>query len=178
MIAVNLGGVDGLRRCPRMVFDLGESEDLTKQAEALPKLVAVGFSIPKHWAQEKANIPLPLKGEDVLTVAPAVPANNAPAIASVILPPGIAALSTLPAAPAPSKAKNPVDSLDTDAAPLWQQQLDQMRSLVEDATTIEGLQDELLQSFGGAPQEVLVRLMSAAFALAELKGMADVQEDR
>ncbi|MBX9792947.1 MAG: DUF935 domain-containing protein, partial [Burkholderiaceae bacterium] len=71
MIAVNRGGIDGLARCPRFVFDLSEPEDLTSYADALPKLVGVGFQVPRAWAQERLHIPLPKEGEEVLAVAPA-----------------------------------------------------------------------------------------------------------
>lgn len=69
MLALNRGGVDSLRRCPRLVFDTGEAEDLAALADALPKLVGVGFKVPREWAQEKARIPEPQEGEEVLGIA-------------------------------------------------------------------------------------------------------------
>lgn len=75
LIALNRGGIDGLRRCPRFKFDTGEAEDLAAYADALPKLVGVGFKIPRAWAQEKLRIPEPQKDDEVLGVAAAAPAG-------------------------------------------------------------------------------------------------------
>ncbi len=41
---------------------------MTAYADALPKLVAVGFQVPLEWAQEKLRIPLPQDNEKVLTI--------------------------------------------------------------------------------------------------------------
>lgn len=73
LIALNRGNIDGLRRCPRLVFDTGESEDIKLFAEALPELVGVGMQIPVSWAHDKLRIPQPQKNEPVLVVAS--PAN-------------------------------------------------------------------------------------------------------
>jgi len=69
LLALNRGSAGGLSRTPRLVFDTGEAEDLAAMAEALPKLVGVGFTIPRSWAQEKVRIPLPTEGEEILAVA-------------------------------------------------------------------------------------------------------------
>jgi phage gp29-like protein len=67
LIAINRGGIDGLRRCPQFRFDLGETEDLVAYADALPKLVGAGLrSIPVAWVHEKLRIPEPAEGEAVL----------------------------------------------------------------------------------------------------------------
>ena len=75
LIALNRGQIDGLRRCPRLIFDTGESEDLTRFAESLPKLVAVGMTIPTAWAHDKLRIPQPAGDEAVLGSA-AAPAES------------------------------------------------------------------------------------------------------
>jgi phage gp29-like protein len=71
LIALNCGGVDGLRRCPRWVFDTGEASDITAYAEALPKLVAAGMRVPEAWVHDKLRIPQPNDDEPVLGIAPA-----------------------------------------------------------------------------------------------------------
>lgn len=73
LIALNRGNIDGLRRCPRFVFDTGEAEDIKLMAESLPELVGVGMQIPVAWAHDKLRIPQPAKDEPVLSVAS--PAN-------------------------------------------------------------------------------------------------------
>lgn len=79
LYALNVGGIDDMRRCPRLVFDLGEAEDLSLYADALPKLVNAGLQIPISWARDKLRIPEPEGDEPVLTAAqPVVPANDNP----------------------------------------------------------------------------------------------------
>jgi phage gp29-like protein len=73
LIALNRGGVDGLSRCPRWVFDTGEASDITAYAEALPKLVGIGLRVPEAWAHEKLRIPEPAGDEPVLGIVQAVP---------------------------------------------------------------------------------------------------------
>lgn len=65
LLALNRGGVDGLRRCPRLEFDTGVPEDLVAYADALPKLAGL-FRIPAPWARERLHIPEPEDGEEVL----------------------------------------------------------------------------------------------------------------
>lgn len=73
MVALNRGNIDGLRRCPRLVFDTGEAEDIKLFAESLPELVGVGMQIPVSWAHDKLRVPEPVNNEPVLKVA--APAN-------------------------------------------------------------------------------------------------------
>jgi len=193
LVALNRGGVDGLTRCPRFVIDDGRPEDVTAYADALPKLVAVGFQVPLTWAQEKLRIPQPQEGEQVLKIASPQAAQviestgNPPAgMSSVVALPGtsaaapagshLAALTTTPVADDP--AGDVVDQLATAAAPVWSSMIDSVKKLVDNATDLTTLQKDLVAQFGGRPQDDLVKLMAAAFALAELKGMSDIQDGK
>jgi phage gp29-like protein len=69
LYALNVGGIEDIRRCPRLVFDLGESEDMALYADALPKLASAGVKIPVSWAREKLRIPEPDGDEPVLTAS-------------------------------------------------------------------------------------------------------------
>ncbi|URI06636.1 DUF935 domain-containing protein [Aquincola tertiaricarbonis] len=89
---LNIAGADP-RRLPAFVIETTEPEDLATYAEALPKLVQVGFKVPRRWAQEKVQIPEPEDGEDVLATA-AAPAANPQAA-----PPAAAASPAPPAPP-------------------------------------------------------------------------------
>lgn len=66
LYALNVGGIEDIRRCPRLVFDFGESEDLKLFSEALPNLVNAGVPIPVSWVREKLRIPEPEGDEPVL----------------------------------------------------------------------------------------------------------------
>jgi len=68
------------------------------------------------------------------------------------------------------------DALQAAGAPAWSDLIDQVQALVDKATSTQQLQDAMTQAYGGLDTKSLVKLMAAAFALAELKGLADVQE--
>lgn len=65
ILAVNKGLAD-VRRCPRLVFDTQEPEDLKLYAESLPKFVGMGMRIKREWAHEKLKIPMATEKDDVL----------------------------------------------------------------------------------------------------------------
>jgi phage gp29-like protein len=69
LVALNRGGIDGLARCPRFIFNTGEAEDIKLFSEALPELVGVGMKIPVAWAHEMLRIPEPAEDEEVLRIA-------------------------------------------------------------------------------------------------------------
>ena len=79
-------------------------------------------------------------------------------------------------APVSKPAQQTADELSSAAAPTWAELLREIQAKVESATDVATLQRDLVESFAGQPQEQLVKLMAAAFALAELKGMVDVQD--
>lgn len=111
MIAVNRGGVDSLRRCPRFVFDTGEAEDIGVFSEALPKLSGV-MRIPLEWAHEKLRIPIAKEDEPLLGSTP-TPENNKPAEKIAV---ATAALSAAPAAPSDQAALDAaLDAIPADA---------------------------------------------------------------
>lgn len=66
------------------------------------------------------------------------------------------------------------DQLSTEAAPAWNKMLDSVKAIVDKATSLEGLRDDLLASFAELNMEDLAKVMAVAFAAAELAGMDDV----
>lgn len=66
--------------------------------------------------------------------------------------------------------------LSIEAAPSWNAILEKLRGIVQEATSLEALRDDLLASFGDLPTDDLVKVMSAGFAVAELTGMSDVSD--
>jgi len=69
LLTLNKGGISDLRRCPRFVFNVQETEDIGSFADALPKLVGIGMKIKADWAHERLGIPLSEDGDDILTIA-------------------------------------------------------------------------------------------------------------
>ncbi len=167
ILALNKGGIDDRRRVPRFVFRVREIEDIAVMAEALPKLVGAGMRIPVSWAHEHAGIPMPIDDEEILTISkPAIPPKPAAATASL--------KADL------TEDENIGDKLagrlSIEAAPSWDAILEKLRGIVQEATSLESLRDDLLASFGDLPADDLVKVMSAGFAVAELTGMSDVSD--
>ncbi|ENX02663.1 hypothetical protein F900_01109 [Acinetobacter modestus] len=51
-------------RYPSFYFDTTDTEDMEVFSEALPKLVEIGFKIPRTWAHEKLGIPEPADDQE------------------------------------------------------------------------------------------------------------------
>lgn len=169
LVAINRGMDGGLRRCPHLVFDTGEPEDLSLLAEALPKLSAV-MRIPVSWAHEKLRIPVAKDGEPVLGTSPSPEAKGGKPTAA------LAALSAEPGTP-PGPVDEAGSALSTSAAPYSLALINSLHALVEKATDLESLQAALVAAYGDLDTSELAKIMAAAFALAELQGMATVQDE-
>lgn len=88
------------------------------------------------------------------------------------------------AEPAVSASADPIDPTraETDAmmqssAPEWTAMVDKLQALVDGAQDITQLQQVITQAYGDLDSEQLVKLMAAAMALAELKGMEAAQAE-
>lgn len=68
-------------------------------------------------------------------------------------------------------------TLATAAAPEWEAMIAAISKEVEAATDMATLARRLTDLYGGLDTEALANLMAAAFALAQLKGMADAKGD-
>ena len=173
-------------RCPRLVFDTMEADDLALYAEALPKLVGAGMDkIPQSYVHGKLKIPEAEDGEPVLRIGPAAPSP---------LPPGggaggkgnLAAGSSLPSprgggaggegATDPGPTDPYTEQLAALAAPTLKGWLDAISAEVGQAESLEGLRDKLLAMYGDLPSEDLTAVMSLGFACADLAGRFDVKK--
>lgn len=67
------------------------------------------------------------------------------------------------------------NELASAAAPAMAGWIAQVQSLVDKADSLSALQDAMVQAFGDLDSAELVKLMEAAFALAELKGIDDAR---
>jgi phage gp29-like protein len=171
LLVLNRSGVATMKRCPRFKFHTEDPADMSAMATNLPELVKMGIQVPLSWAQERLNIPMPQENEPVLKLQDAPPTAGSDPVS----------LSTMiggAAAPVASPGNDDVAALSSAAAPTWSTMLAAIERVVNEADSLEALQAQLVEQFGGSPQDQLVKLMGAAFALAELKGMADVQDGR
>lgn len=105
------------------------------------------------------------------------PAAPAPVQASRVpagQPPEAAAFAeaALQAAAADDPTAADVAALSRAAAPAWSALIDQVQALVDAAADLGALQDAMTAAYSHLPTENLVKLMAAAYALADLRGMA------
>ena len=168
-IAVLNGLADSWKRCPRLVFQTQETEDLTAFAAALPVLLNSGFKIGRQWAQEQVAIPEPAEGEEILQVAAAPAAPAAPAPAE---PPADIAVAT-----AQKPATTAADRLDDDLQPLTGQWIARIRQLVEGAESLEQIRDGLAELLPDMTIEQYAEAMAQALAAAALQGRLDIVQE-
>ena len=82
---------------------------------------------------------------------------------------GVAFAEGVPADPISAET----DQLSTAADPSWQAILGTIQTEIDKAQDLSALQTRLTEIYGGLASTDLVNVMAAAFALAELKGMAE-----
>ena len=175
---------DGMRRCPVFRLDVGETEDIKVYAEALPKLVNVGFQIPVQWAQEKVGIPQPEAGEPVLqATSPAMWRQGMAATTGRVPFPGhlcgvAAAAGQLPAGqlpPSPQTAMQPQLAANIKApAAAW---VDKIRELVSQATSLEQIRNGIAALDPNMSLDDYAAAMAEALAAAHLAGRYEVLQE-
>ena len=170
LLYLNKGGVQDRRRLPKFKFIFDDTEDLTVLAEALPKLVGSGMRITRKWAHERAGIPEPEDSDELLTVS--VPSTSAAAATST------AALSAVVDAPGGNPTVAEEDALAAATAAHWDVVIGSVKNIVDSATSMAALEQQLTDAYGSLTTDELTRIMAAGFALAELRGIADVSDGR
>lgn len=166
MHALNSKSYSGTRRIPRFKFDTSEAEDIAELAPALKALAEINFPIPTKWVSEKTQIPLPDKGEPILTLHQEQP------IAELK---GFAALKAAP------QKDNP-DLITEQLAEKAQVELNKMSAqiadLVKNATSLEEIRDGILELEPQISAEGFTELMAKAMTASELLGALEVDEGR
>jgi phage gp29-like protein len=177
LLAINKGLQDP-RRCPALVFDTQEPEDIKLYSESLPELVAMGMRISPDWAHEKLKIPKAKEGEVVLVVGQpeaALPvlerkpdpkgAAPGPAIA-----PGQAQLK----AALPSVQPDALDALSAAMADDWEEVMDDLAAPVQaalaSAASLDEFRDMLDTTLAQTDPAKLVELLARGQFAARIWG--------
>lgn len=159
------------RRCPRFVFDLAESKDITIYATALPSLVGLGMRISPSWAHTELGIPEAGPDEPVLGAAP----ESAPGSRVALSRTAVAVAS---AQPAPKDREDQLVALVAEEVdPVISDWVDQIQTLVDSAQTLEQIRDGLLGLLPGLSTAQFTRAMQHALAIGGAAGMLDALED-
>lgn len=176
LIALNRGNIDGLRRCPRFVFDTGEGEDIRLFAEALPELVGVGMEIPVDWAHNKLRIRRPTNKEPILRIAapkdvlsPALRPEPGKAT------PDQAALAAL-AASRSAVERDAFDELSEHLASEWEPSMESLvnpiKRLAEECKTLEEFRERLPEAIGQMDATAVAELLARGLFVAYVEGRA------
>jgi phage gp29-like protein len=155
-------GLDDPRRCPSVVFDTQEPEDMALLSESVPKLVGMGMQIPVHWAHEKLKIPMATAGQAVLSIPTPqdiVPPAERPQATTPSKPvaPGQAGQANLKATVPSSAAPTEPDALDDLAAGMageWQEVMSETITPIQQALA----QAASLEEFRDGLEEVLSQI--------------------
>lgn len=127
-----------------------------------------------YWMRQYGYDEADLAADAAVAPAPAAAAALPAAAAAFAAPAGNAGQAGNAAAPDPVAAQT--DALDAAAAPEWDALVSRMRELVATASDLPTLQQNMVQAFGGLDTARLEALMAAAFALAQLAGIAAVRD--
>jgi phage gp29-like protein len=178
-IAVLNGLADSLRRAPRLIFPVEETEDLGAYATALPALVQLGMRIPRQWAQERLGIPEPEADDSDLLgsrPAPDQPPPNPPPPTTAATRALLAALATQPAQPQDPPSRQ-ADRASVELAPSTDAWIEQIRALVDQAQSLDEIRDGLLALAPDMSLDAYTAAMQQALAAAALAGRYDVMQE-
>lgn len=170
MYALNGKSYSQPRRSPRFEFETAEPEDIKNFAEGLPGLVGLGMKIPKQWAHDKTQIPIAKDGEEILGQPAAPTADKAE--------PKPTATAALKAEAVTDVVDDQLDNLTANTSSLLDAMIVPVRELVENATSLTALREDILGLAGEVSIDELGEVMAQAMAAAELAGVADVQDGK
>lgn len=171
--------LNGFEPC-HVYRQIKEENDLKAMAEADRLVYDMGFELDEDTLRAKygegwrrragpAGEPLanPLANP---AKTPGSPAPGTAGTAASFAEAALASAVTGSSGPSDPMAAD-VATLERAAAPQWAAMVDTLQALVESASSLEQLQRALVAAYGDLDSADLVRLMAAAMALAELKGM-------
>jgi phage gp29-like protein len=169
LLLLNKGGITSLRRCPRLVFDTGEAEDLALYADSLPKLVGINMRIPARYAHDKLKIPEPEGDEAILSMATSAPiASPAAPVAAATISPTVSRI----VAPVFTQQQQAVENLsDQLLAQLGSPvNADLIRSAINAASDPEDLEQRLAALMSGSSQDEFAQALSYGLFAADILG--------
>jgi phage gp29-like protein len=176
LYALNGKSYQSPHRTPRFEFETAEPEDIKMLSDSLPGLVSLGARIPLQWLHDKTQIPMAKDGDVILgQQMKAFDLNNADNPAKEQQPVALAAL----------KAKSERDIVDDQLAnlhnrsgSLLEAMVEPVREMVQNATSLTALRDDILNLQGVIGLDDLAEVMAQAMAAAELAGIVDVEDGK
>lgn len=179
ILAVNRGRTS-LHRCPRLVLDTQQPEDIKLLADSLPKLVNMGMRIKADWAHSKLKIPMAEEKDAILQPVSPSFGDGAGGLAGLAADrrrrPAPAQLARLKAAPGDptNTAADAIDSLVDAMLDEWQANSDPVHAAIQQAldssTSFEDFQVAVEQRLAAMDATALADLLSRGTLVARLWG--------
>lgn len=170
ILALNKGLSD-VRRCPRLVFDTQEPEDLKLFSEALPVFVDMGMRVKRSWAHDKLKIPEAAEGDDILKPAATVAAEQTDPKAK---PPKPGSAQLKARLPADGQDGDELDDLAAGMGDDWEEVLGEtmqpIRAALAAAGSLEEFRDALDASLSQADPGQLAELLARGQFAARIWG--------
>lgn len=150
---------------PRVWRKVEQQDDLNQRAERDTKVKALGFKPTLEYITETYGEGWELDQATVQSNQMIVPGQNQ---------------NTQVQFADPIDTHSPTQAIEDDLSKVtasnWQATVNKVETIVNSAKDLTGLQNALIAAFGAMQSDELVNIMAAGFALAELKGMVDVQD--
>jgi phage gp29-like protein len=171
--AINKGCTD-VSRCPSLVFDTQEAEDVKLYADSIPKLVGMGMRIKRGWAHEKLKIPQADEGDKDILVVPRGELAAPPIERPEATPPAKPAKARLRAQPAADVEPDALDELADEMLVEWQEGMGELVEPVEaalaSASSFEEFSQALEAGLGAIEPGKLVDLLARGTFAARIWG--------
>lgn len=156
IVALNVGGIHSLRRCPRFRFETDEEEDMNTRAERDSKIYQMGFEPTEEYVQETY-------GEGWVKRPPSSP--FAP-LRGVVALKGTGAPVDV--------ADNQLARLQTEGDAVIEGWVEQVCELMMEVDSLEALRDRLLELYPKMDASQFAEVMGDALAAAHLAGRYDI----
>lgn len=170
VLAINKGFSD-LSRCPRLVLDTQEPEDVKLLSESIPKLVGMGMRIKRSWAHDKLKIPEADEGDKDILVAPKPDAAPAQEPAEAVPPKGKPARAQLRARIGDAEPDE-LDQLAGDMLAEWEDGMGELvqpvQAALEGAASFEEFAQALQAGLAAIAPDKLVDLLARGTFAARL----------
>ncbi|WP_316191267.1 MULTISPECIES: DUF935 domain-containing protein [unclassified Bradyrhizobium] len=161
------------RLYPRLRIGRPEDKDVQLTVESAVKLIPMGLKVERTFFNDLLGIPVPKAGAEVL-MASATPA------AAGSVGDGTTDVPALNAALRMRKVADPILALADQAeqlcGPGTDALIDEVRAVVEHATSLQQVRDELRKLKPGLAEQNLAGLMRMARVLANLTGRANIPD--
>jgi phage gp29-like protein len=165
LVAINIPGID-IRRAPRFRFITDEAEDLKARADRDKVLFEMGWKLTREKVEEVYG-----EGYEPIQDNPVPPPGKAALKASV----GHACCSA--SVDQPDEVDAQVDQLLAQTQPAIDGLLDQIKTLLDQATSLDDFENRLLAAYASLETTELAEIMALGLSAAELLGRFEATEE-